>query len=120
MSSDSFAVFRRHPNQDLSRIAENHLQNDLRQSDRDALKAAAAKVSRHATVGSLIGLGLGIALGFRVRANRQQMFAAFRAMEKPKQVVFEGGRTGTQALNHSICVVNLIVSQKHYLILSLS
>lgn len=64
----------------------------LRQSDRDALQKAAGTVSTHVTVGSLIGVGLGIFLAYRLRANRTAMFNAFKAREKPTAVKFAGGR----------------------------
>ena len=64
----------------------------LHQSDRDALRKAAGTVSTHLTVGSLIGVGLGIFLGYRLRANRTAMFNAFKAREKPTAVRFAGGR----------------------------
>lgn len=70
------------------------LQNSLQQSDRDALKSAASSLSTHASVGSIVGLGLGLFLAARVRANRTRMFNVFKAMEKPTQVSFADGRTG--------------------------
>lgn len=78
----------------LHRIAEAHLQNDLQQSDRDLLQQASKKVSVHYMVGSMIGLGLGALAAFRVRSARIKAFQAFIAKEKPKEIVFEGGRTG--------------------------
>ena len=67
----------------------------LNDVDRNALKSAATKVSTYATVGSIIGLGLGAFLAFRLRSNRMKMFAAFKATEKPTHVQFANGRTGT-------------------------
>jgi len=69
------------------------MQHDLRQSDRDALRAASSKISTYATVGSLVGLGLGILFAYRIRSARVQMFQAFRASERPTHVQFAGGRT---------------------------
>jgi len=89
------AIFRGHPNQQLARIGEEHLQNDLRPEDRDKLKKAASQVSTHAAIGSLLGLGLGIALAWRVRANRIALYKAFRTTEKPTEVVFANGRRET-------------------------
>ncbi|KAH8880609.1 hypothetical protein GQ53DRAFT_774062 [Thozetella sp. PMI_491] len=87
-----FAAFRGHPNEKLARIAEEHLQQDLEAGDREKLKQAARTVSTGATVGSLIGMGIGLALAWRVRANRLALFNAFKATEKPVEVVFAGGR----------------------------
>jgi len=92
MSSDSLAAFRKSAGDDLANLAEEHLKHDLHPSDRDQLKSAASKVSTHATIGSIIGLGLGIALAFRVRGNRTAMFNAFKAAEKPTHVKFANGR----------------------------
>lgn len=91
----SIAAFRKTPQQEeLRRLAEEHLQHDLDEGDRDALESAAGKVGWHATLGSLVGLGLGLYLAYRVRKVRMDMFGAFRAAEKPTHVVFAGGRTG--------------------------
>ena len=70
------------------------MKHDLQQSDRDALNSAAQKFGTFTTVGSLVGLGLGAVLAFRVRSARVRYFQAFRAMEKPTHVQFAGGRTG--------------------------
>lgn len=70
------------------------LPHSLQPEDREKLKSAANKVTRYATFGSLIGLGLGIALAIRLRQNRLAYFNAFKAMERPESVVFAGGRTG--------------------------
>lgn len=94
MSADSLAMLRRNSSKDLSELAEQHLQHDLQQSDRDALKSAASSLSTYATIGSLLGLGLGVALAFRVRKTRTEYFKAFRAIEKPTHVQFANGRTG--------------------------
>ncbi len=75
----------------LSHPLTNH---SLQQTDRDALKSAASKVGTHATVGSIIGLGLGVFLAFRLRQNRTAMFRAFKAVERPTSVQFANGRTG--------------------------
>ncbi|KAF2757184.1 hypothetical protein EJ05DRAFT_477400 [Pseudovirgaria hyperparasitica] len=93
MSIDTFAALRRHPNHSLADTATKHLENDLSQQDRDVLTNAAKKVSTHATVGSVVGLGLGLFAAIRLRQNRLALFKSFRAAEKPVQIVFEGGRT---------------------------
>ncbi|KAF4918151.1 hypothetical protein CGCVW01_v009168 [Colletotrichum viniferum] len=94
MSRDSLAAFRKSPSSDdLAALAEKHLEHDLKDSDRDLLKSAAARVSTHATIGSVVGLGLGFFLAFRLRRARADMFAAFRATEKPTHVQFASGKT---------------------------
>jgi hypothetical protein len=70
----------------------------LNQQDRDLLKSAGGKVSMHAGIASLAGLGLGVYLAFRLRTMRQTYFNAFRAMEKPVEIRFADGRTGMSAL----------------------
>ena len=92
MSTDSLAAFRKSLGPDLNALAEQHLKHDLRQSDRDALKSAASTVSTHAIVGSLLGLGLGVFLAFRLRRSRTAMFNAFKAKEKPTAVRYADGR----------------------------
>ena len=66
----------------------------LNQGDRETLEKATKTLSTHAMIGSIVGLGLGVALAYRVRAFRTKTFTAFRAMEKPTHVQFAGGRTG--------------------------
>lgn len=95
MSADSFAVLRKNAGEDISKLAEEHFKHDLQDSDRDNLKTAASKMGTHATVGSLLGLGLGLFLAFRTRRSRTQMFSAFRTAEKPTHVKFADGREGT-------------------------
>ncbi|MCJ1301027.1 hypothetical protein MMC08_003826 [Hypocenomyce scalaris] len=92
MSSDSLAAFRKSGRDELSKLTEEHMKHDLQQSDRDALRSAATKLSTYATVGSVLGLGLGLFMAYRVRRNRTSMFNAFRAKEKPTHVQFAGGR----------------------------
>jgi hypothetical protein len=94
MSSDSLAILRRNIGPELAQLAENHIQHDLRESDREALNSAAKKLSTYTTVGSLVGLGLGAVLAFRVRSVRAQAFKAIRAVEKPTHVRFADGREG--------------------------
>ncbi|KAL1311253.1 hypothetical protein AAFC00_001442 [Neodothiora populina] len=92
MSSDSLALFRKSMGDDLGKLADHHFR-DLKPEDRDTLRSAAKKVSTYTTVGSMIGVGLGLFLAYRVRANRNAVFQAFRAAEKPTHVQFAGGRT---------------------------
>ncbi|MCJ1458675.1 hypothetical protein MMC28_009049 [Mycoblastus sanguinarius] len=92
MSAESFAILRKNAGGDISKLAEEHFKHDLRDSDRDTLNSAANKIGTHATVGSLVGLGLGLFLAFRIRSARTQMFNAFRTSEKPTHVKFPDGR----------------------------
>ena len=94
MSTDSLALLRKNAGGDISALALEHLQHDLQDSDRDTLKTAASKISIHVTVGSLLGLGLGTLLAFRLRRSRMQIFQALRAQEKPTHVRFADGREG--------------------------
>jgi hypothetical protein len=94
ISMESLAAFRKSRRDDLTKLAEEHLKHDLQQSDRDVLRAAAARVTTHATIGSLLGLGLGVFMAYRLRSARTAMFNAFRAQEKPTMVQFANGRTG--------------------------
>ncbi|KAI0541324.1 hypothetical protein GGR58DRAFT_456689 [Xylaria digitata] len=88
-----FAAFRKSEQHDeLTKLANEHLQSDLEPSDRDALLKATTRVATATTVGSLIGLGLGLYASIRLRSVRADMFAAFRAAEKPSSVVFANGR----------------------------
>jgi hypothetical protein len=79
----------------------------LNQQDRDLLKSAGGKVSTHAGIASLAGLGLGVYFAFRLRAMRLAYFNAFRAMEKPVEVRFADGRSGASplALKHMFSMV---------------
>jgi hypothetical protein len=69
-----------------------NLLSSLQDNDRQALESAASKFSTHALVGSLVGLGLGAFLAFRLRANRNAMYQAFKATERPTHVRFADGR----------------------------
>lgn len=111
--SESLAAFRTSRSKDLAALAEEHLQHEyvhdftvdvtkqlltrrsLNQQDRDLLKSAGSKVGTHAMIGSLAGLGLGVYFAMRLRNMRLAYFRAFRAMEKPVEVRFADGRTGT-------------------------
>jgi len=70
------------------------MKHDLEPSDRDALVKASKRVVLPSTVGTLIGLGLGVYAAVRLRKVRANMFNAFRASEKPTHVVFANGRQG--------------------------
>ena len=94
MSSDSLAISRKNASIELSQLAEEHLNQDLQPSDRDVLRSAGSKFSTYAAFGSVVGLGLGVALAYRVRRLRIESFKAFRAMERPTHVQFADGRTG--------------------------
>ncbi|KAI0974740.1 hypothetical protein F4678DRAFT_349067 [Xylaria arbuscula] len=89
----SLAAFRKSQHHDdLTKLANEHIQSDLEPSDRTALIKATTRVATATTVGSLIGLGLGLYASIRLRKIRTDMFAAFRAGEKPTSVIFANGR----------------------------
>ena len=92
MSSDSLAVFRKGLGPELNALAEEHIKHDLQQSDRDALQKAASIVSTHASIGSLLGVSLGVLFAYRLRRQRNALFNAFKARERPTAVRFAGGR----------------------------
>jgi hypothetical protein len=94
MTSEALAVFRKTHGQELAKLAEEHLKHDLQEGDREILQQAASKFSTAATIGSIVGLGLGALLAFRVRSARLRMFNAFKARDKPTHVQFADGRTG--------------------------
>ncbi|KAI1196556.1 hypothetical protein F5X97DRAFT_206955 [Nemania serpens] len=89
----SLAIFRRsEQHEDFTKLANKHIQSDLEPSDRELLRKAVKRVATSTTVGSLIGIGLGIYASVRLRKVRTDVFAAFRAAEKPSFVVFSNGR----------------------------
>ncbi|KAI0856340.1 hypothetical protein F4860DRAFT_518962 [Xylaria cubensis] len=90
MSLAAFRKFEQH--EELKRLANQHFQSDLEPSDRNALRKATTRIATSTTVGSLVGLGLGLYAAIRLRKVRTEMFAAFRAAEKPSFVVFPNGR----------------------------
>ena len=92
MSLDSLALTRRNLSPDLAALAEEHYKHDLQPRDREALRAAASTVSTHATVGSLLGIGLGVFLAYRLRRARKGLFTAFQAKEKPTALKYADGR----------------------------
>ncbi|KAJ5082894.1 hypothetical protein N7532_011937 [Penicillium argentinense] len=91
--TESFALLRRQRTDDLSKLADQHMQHDLQPEDRNALKSAASTVSLWTTVGSAVGIGLGLYAAIRLRSTRKAFFAAVRAQERPTSVVFADGRT---------------------------
>lgn len=56
------------------------------------LVSAAKKVQTHALIGSLLGISFGAFLALRLRANRNRIFQAIKAAEKPTHVRFASGR----------------------------
>ncbi|RAH46313.1 uncharacterized protein BO66DRAFT_420397 [Aspergillus aculeatinus CBS 121060] len=90
---DSIPLTRSRRSDELTRLADQHLQHDLSASDRDALQSAARTVSLWTTVGSAVGVGLGLYTAFRLRSSRRAFFEVFRAQQKPTKVVFADGRT---------------------------
>lgn len=98
--NNSLAAFRppAQHHQDLAVLAQTHFQNDLTQEDRDVLTSAAATLGRYATIGSLVGVGVGCLLAYRVRALRRNWFVEFQrtmGQDRPRRVVFESGKDGT-------------------------
>ncbi|KAI0602451.1 hypothetical protein F4775DRAFT_244024 [Biscogniauxia sp. FL1348] len=89
----SFAAFRKSERrEEFNKLAEEHIQHDLEPSDRDALVKASTRLTLPTTLGTIVGLGLGIYAAFRLRRIRADMFNAFRASEKPTHVIFSDGR----------------------------
>jgi len=99
-----FALFRPHPNDELARIGEAHLKRDLSADDRARLRTAASKVTNYTTVGSLLGLGLGAAMAYRIHTNRVALYNAFKMVNRPVEVIFPNGRRGTSlSLPANVC-----------------
>ena len=116
MSSESLAIFRKNPSADLHKLADQHIQHEygaatllscplspeflllipssLQPVDRETLKTAARKIPTHTSIGSVVGLGIGLLLAQRVRSKRLQFFQTFRAIQKPTHVKFADGREG--------------------------
>ncbi|KAK8225548.1 hypothetical protein HDK77DRAFT_487632 [Phyllosticta capitalensis] len=92
MSSESLAALRKHAGDELAELAEQHMKHDLNENDREVLKGAASKFGFHTTLGSLIGLGVGLFLAIRVRNARTATLNALRTVEKPTHVQFADGR----------------------------
>ncbi|KAF2149536.1 hypothetical protein K461DRAFT_231583 [Myriangium duriaei CBS 260.36] len=93
MDANSLAAFRRTFGDELGALAEEHYRHDLQASDRTALLSAAKSASTYASIGSFAGIALGIFFAARLRSQRKQLFAAFKAAERPTQVTFANGRT---------------------------
>lgn len=98
--NNSLAAFRppAQHHQDLAALAQTHFQNDLTQEDRDVLTSAGATLGRYATIGSLVGVGVGCLLAYRVRALRRNWFVEFQrtmGQDRPRRVVFESGKDCT-------------------------
>jgi hypothetical protein len=92
--SESFAILRKQRSDELAKLADEHLHHDLQTSDRDKLKAAASSISLWTTVGSAVGVSLGLLAAIRLRSTRKAVFSAMRAQERPTKVVFQDGHTG--------------------------
>ena len=92
--SESFAILRQRRSDELAKLADEHMQHDLQSGDRDKLKAAASSISLWTTVGSAVGVSLGLLAAIRLRSTRKAFFSAIRAQERPTKVIFEDGRTG--------------------------
>ncbi|CAG8927133.1 unnamed protein product [Penicillium salamii] len=91
--SESFAFLRQRRSDELAKLADEHLQHDLQAEDRDRIKAAATSISLWTTVGSAVGVSIGLFAAMRLRSTRRAFFSAIRAQERPTKVVFEDGRT---------------------------
>ncbi|RHZ61996.1 uncharacterized protein CDV56_105734 [Aspergillus thermomutatus] len=90
---ESFSTIRSRRSDELMRLADQHIEHDLQPEDRAVLRSAASRVSLWTTLGSAVGIGLGLYVAFRLRSTRKAFFEAFRAQEKPTKVVFSDGRT---------------------------
>ncbi|KAL4943444.1 hypothetical protein BDV06DRAFT_189797 [Aspergillus oleicola] len=90
---DIYPVARGRRTNELSTLADYHIQHNLSADDRDALRSAAKTVSIWTTVGSAIGVGLGLYAAFRLRSSRKVFFDVFRAAQKPVKVIFADGRS---------------------------
>ena len=93
--NNSLAITRPHPSREtFNKLAQSHLQHDLTAEDRDALTAAGRTFGLYTTIGSVVGLGLGLVLAIRVRQGRRQMLTALRMTDRPTHVKFMDGREG--------------------------
>lgn len=90
----SLAAFRRHDQHDeLAKLAASHFEHELTTEDREVLAGAAKTINWHASFGSIVGVGVGCLLAYRVRALRRNWFNELRTSDKPKQVIFHSGKT---------------------------
>ncbi|KAI1173210.1 hypothetical protein F4777DRAFT_462767 [Nemania sp. FL0916] len=89
-----FGPYRRQPHQydELAKLAHEHMESDLEPSDRGILAKSTSRIATSATFGSIAGMAVALYASFRLRRVRTDMFAAFRAAEKPAFVVSENGR----------------------------
>lgn len=60
--------------------------------DRQVVRKAGSKASTHALIGSLAGIALGGFLAWKLRANRNAVYQAFRTADKPTHIKFADGR----------------------------
>ncbi|KAI2631743.1 hypothetical protein GGS21DRAFT_522913 [Xylaria nigripes] len=77
---------------ELAQLASRHAETDLEPSDRETLRRATKRVANSTTIGSILGLALGVYGSIRLMRLRTDMFAAFRSAEKPIAVLFPSGR----------------------------
>ncbi|KAK2804115.1 hypothetical protein FQN50_006743 [Emmonsiellopsis sp. PD_5] len=89
---ESLAAFRGTTRNELTSLAQEHMQHDLHPADRSKLKQAASKLGTHAQIGSVLGVGLGLFMAYRIRRLRVDTFNAFRVAEKPTHIQFANGR----------------------------
>ena len=89
------------------------MSHSLNQDERNILRSAGSKVSTHAKVGSLLGLGFGIYCAYRLRSMRMAYFNAFRAMEKPVEVKFADGRTRALFVVANLCASEFDTKSLH-------
>lgn len=100
----SLAAFRKHTQHDeLAQLAESHFKNDLTADDKEVLKGAAGTISLHSSIGSVVGLGLGCLLAYRVRSLRKSWFTQFQASDAPRQVIYASGKTGKHGGTEKRC-----------------
>jgi len=64
----------------------------LTDEDRQVVRKAGSKASTHALIGSLAGIALGGFLAWKLRANRNAVYQAFRTADKPTHIKFADGR----------------------------
>lgn len=72
------------------------------------MKAAAGKLSTYASIGSVVGIGLGVTLAYRLRQNRVKMFEAFKTARKPTHVKFADGAEGTCCVLSALTLLVLV------------
>jgi hypothetical protein len=84
--------------------------SSLQETDKKTLVSAAGKVQTHALIGSLVGVGLGAFLAIRLRSNRQKLFSAFKAAEKPTVRIWRARHEspGPGASQHMFSLTNAI------------